>query len=107
MLSPRFYYENNPVTSLLKIPRKNPEDKTEPEALLVSDDAGTLRLFEYPCKSTGYYKVYSQHLNFIRNIKISECSNYVLSSSLCDKAIVVWKINRHHPNEFKNKKKPL
>ena len=95
------------MTSLLKIPRKNPEDKTEPEALLVSDDAGTLRIFNYPCEFSGYYKVYSQHLNFIQNIKISECSNYVLSSSLCDKAIFVWNVNRHHPQHFKNKKNPL
>ena len=82
----------------------NVDNRNEPEALLVADDAGTLRIFEYPCEFSGYYRVYSNHLNFINNIKISQCKNYVLSSSICDKGVFVWKIIRHNPQEFKLKK---
>ena len=103
LLTSRFYHEQNKVSSLLKIPRKDNEDQTEKEALMVADDSGTLRIFEYPCHFSGPYHVYTQHLNYINSLRVSTFGDYLISSSIYDKATFIWKINRHHSNDFKAK----
>jgi hypothetical protein len=51
-----------------------------------------IRIFEYPCESTGYYRIYSQHLSFIRLLRVSKSGEFLLSSSSIDKCIFIWRI---------------
>ena len=56
------YTEENMVMKLQRIGRNS---------LIAADEIGTIRLFEYPCKQTGYYSLHSQHLNYINTCHIS------------------------------------
>lgn len=64
------------------------------KSIIAADQIGTIRIFEYPCLNTGYYRIYSQHLSFIRLLRVSKSGEYLLSSSSIDKCIFVWKIVR-------------
>lgn len=78
-----FYTEENNVTCLVRAGRRS---------LIVADQIGSVRIFEYPCSSTGYYRMYNHHLNFIRTMHVSKNGEYLISTSTIDKCIFVWKI---------------
>ena len=44
------YTEENMIMKLSRVGR---------QSLIAADEIGTIRLFEYPCKQTGYYQLYS------------------------------------------------
>lgn len=46
------YREDCSVTCLVK---------AGDHSLIACDEIGTIRIFEYPCENSGYYKIYSQH----------------------------------------------
>lgn len=83
-LDPNYTEENN-VTCLVRAGHKS---------IIAADQIGTIRIFEYPCLNTGYYRIYSQHLSFIRLLRVSKSGEYLLSSSSIDKSIFVWRITR-------------
>jgi WD40 repeat protein len=77
------YTEENIVMKLSRVGRNS---------LVATDEIGTIRLFEYPCKHTGYYQLYSQHLNYINTCHISPDWKYLITSSRVDKCIFIWRI---------------
>lgn len=81
-LDPNYTEENN-VTCLVRGGRNS---------IIAADQIGTIRIFEYPCVATGYYRIYNQHLSFIRTLHVSKNGEYLVSSSSIDKSIFIWKI---------------
>jgi len=78
-----FYTEENNVTCLVRAGRRS---------IIAADQIGTIRIFEYPCENTKYYRMYNHHLNFIRTLHVSKNGEYLISTSTIDKCIFVWKI---------------
>jgi WD40 repeat protein len=65
------------------------------ESLIVTDEIGTIRIFEYPSqKGRGYYKLYTQHLSFITTCHISKNQEYLVTASRLDRCIFIWKVNK-------------
>eukprot|EP01016_Furgasonia_blochmanni_P022356 TRINITY_DN24386_c0_g1_i1.p1 TRINITY_DN24386_c0_g1~~TRINITY_DN24386_c0_g1_i1.p1 ORF type:complete len:291 (+),score=52.47 TRINITY_DN24386_c0_g1_i1:64-936(+) len=80
------YSDDNRVIRMVRI-----GDKT----LAVTDEMGTIRLFDYPCEGgpgNGYYRCYSDHLNFVNQIVVSNDKTLVLTCSELDKCLVLWRI---------------
>ena len=61
-------------------------------SIIAADQIGTIRVFEYPCESSEYYRIYSQHLSYIRTLHVSKNGDYLISSSSIDKSIFIWRI---------------
>lgn len=64
---------------------------------------GTLRLFNYPyeSQSQGYMRCYSNHLNFIDHACRSHHGNYLITYSLTDRCMLLWKIENIQKAENK------
>jgi hypothetical protein len=64
--------------------------------VLVADQIGTLRLFEYPCsaKRVGelHLRCYSEHMNFVRCLEVSQDGRWVASVSEVDRALIIWRV---------------
>ena len=61
--------------------------------MIVGDELGTIRLFNYPnISGEGYYKCYSDHLFVVTNCLISPDRKFFLSSSDMDRCVFKWKI---------------
>ena len=87
------YYDEFELTNVIKI---------DNEAILVTDEIGSIRIFEYPCENTDFYRVYSNHLSFI---EISKKGNkFLITSSISDKSVVVWKIFVNDKDDYKDLK---
>lgn len=56
--------------------------------VVVSDEAGTLRLFENPTLNKGYYQVYQDNLSYIQILVSSK--SYLVSYSILD-----WLANKN------------
>jgi WD40 repeat protein len=61
-----------------------------------------IRIFEYPCQTTGYYRIYSNHLSFIRTLKVSKNGEYLISTSSIDKCLFIWKIQSDRSKQNDN-----
>ena len=82
------YPSNNPIKHIIKY-------KTD--TIIVTDEVGTIRVFEFPCE-TNYYRVYSNHLCDINIASMGE--NYFVTSSSEDKTIIIWKIVENVKEDF-------
>ena len=60
------------------------------KCVLVTDEMGSLRLFEYPVK--GYSNVQFYHLNNVTICKVSPDSKKLITVSEYDKSIHIWDI---------------
>jgi len=81
----RFYNEiDNEITNIVKIANN---------CIVITDEIGTIRLFEYPCLNNGFYRLESCHLSFI--MIAQACSKYLVTGSAFDKSLIVWKIKRN------------
>jgi len=61
--------------------------------VVVGDELGTIRLFNYPnVYGQGYYQCYSEHLFTITNCLFSPDRKFFLSTSEMDRCIFKWKV---------------
>jgi WD40 repeat protein len=70
-------------------------------AIIVTDEMGTLRVFNYPCDSgsgNGYLQCYTDHSNYINQCVVSSDERYLITSSEVDRCIFIWKIHKRSAN---------
>jgi hypothetical protein len=70
----QYYQSDNSVTKVQRI---------KENSVAVADETGTIRLFEVPTYTKGFYQVYSDHLSYISILVSSK--NLLVSASLLDK----------------------
>lgn len=93
-----FYSDENKIMQITKL-REN--------AIAVTDEMGTIRIFNYPCDTqtgNGYVHCYSDHLSYINSCVMSESRKYLITTSEVDRSIFIWKIIEEVPD---SKKKAL
>lgn len=67
------------------------------DAIAVTDEMGTIRIFNYPCTSStgnGYVNCYADHLSYINSCVISPNGKYLVTTSEVDRSIFIWQINK-------------
>lgn len=84
------YSRENKITVLRRIGQKQ---------IIIGDEMGTLRIFQYPCPEDKIGELHSQcytsHMNFIKNIEIHPNRNFVLTSSVYDRSLILWRIDKN------------
>ncbi|EGR29518.1 PH domain protein [Ichthyophthirius multifiliis] len=87
------YY--NDENKILKItPIKN--------CIAVTDEMGTIRIFNYPCESgtgNGYMMCYPDHLNNINQCVLSPNGQFLVTSSERDRCIFIWTVKQNLNDE--------
>jgi len=80
-----WYNQNNKITQITKVLGK--------PIVVVGDEIGTIRLFNYPnVMGEGYYQCYSEHLFIITQAIFSPDREYLISTSEMDRCIFKWKV---------------
>lgn len=74
-----YYTHDNEITNIIKFNT----------TILVTDQIGTIRIYEYPC-DTSFYRVYSNHLCDINIASAGE--KYLVTSSSYDRTIIIWEM---------------
>ncbi|CAD8183513.1 unnamed protein product [Paramecium pentaurelia] len=65
------------------------------KSMAVTDDMGTIRIFNYPCTSgQGYMRIYTDHMMYINQCVASPDKETLVTTSEQDKCIMVWKIQK-------------
>lgn len=81
------YHRENTITKILQL-----QDKY----VLVGDQMGSLRLFDYPCESKRvgelHLRCYSQHMNMVSCLEGSNDGKWVASASQLDRSVVLWRV---------------
>ena len=81
------YNKDNPITQILYLSDNH---------LLVGDQLGTLRIFDYPIsnKKLGqlHLSCYTDHLNIINGLEISTNKKWVISMSEMDRSLILWEV---------------
>ena len=84
----QFFNPNNSIAQIKKILGK--------PIVLIADEVGTLRLFNYPnIMGQPYYECYSDHLYTISDCLISQDNQYFISACEIDKCIFKWRLIYH------------
>ena len=69
------------------------------DKIIVGDEMGTVRIFDYPCKEDRlgelHLQCYSTHMNDITNICVHPNDLYVLTTSLQDRSLVLWQVRKN------------
>ncbi|KAL4455920.1 hypothetical protein ABPG73_008674 [Tetrahymena malaccensis] len=63
--------------------------------IAVTDEMGTIRLFNYPCDSgtgNGYMRCYPDHLNNVNQCVLSPDKRFLVTSSERDRCIFIWTV---------------
>ena len=68
--------EENQITCMVLAGRRT---------LIAGDQLGTIRLFEFPCKSHHWSKIYTDHLGPICSLKVSKNEDWAMSVSYYDR----------------------
>ena len=55
------------------------------KSLLVGDNYGTIRVFDFPCKNPQWGKIYPHHVAEVSSLKVSSDGNWALSASSYDR----------------------
>ena len=72
--------------------------KLSERSIAVTDEMGSIRLFNYPCESAagmGYYAIYTDHLNIINQCVISPDKKYLVTCSEIDRCVLIWRVIRN------------
>ena len=81
------YNKQNPIAQILYLTDNH---------LLVGDQLGTLRIFDYPVqdKKLGqlHLACYTDHLNVINGLEISSNKKWVISMSQMDRSLILWEV---------------
>lgn len=81
------YHRENTITKMLQL-----QDKY----VLVADQLGSLRLFDYPCpnRKVGelHLRCYADHMNFISCLEKSHDNRWVASASQLDRSVILWRV---------------
>lgn len=80
------------------------------KTIIVTDEMGTvkinnlilnclflkIRIYNYPCEENGvgYMRCYADHLNKINNAVLSYDRNYLATSSIMDRCIMIWRVRK-------------
>ncbi|KAL4497254.1 hypothetical protein ABPG72_011189 [Tetrahymena utriculariae] len=80
-----YYSDENSILKVQKIGDRQ---------IAVTDEMGSIRLFSYPCtsQSKGYFKCYTDHLNFINQCILSPDKKYLVTSSQRDRCTLIWRV---------------
>ena len=64
--------------------------------MIVGDEMGTVRIFDYPCPDDRlgelHLQCYTNHMNDIEIIKVHPENNYVITTALEDRSLILWKV---------------
>lgn len=80
-----FFNPNNQIAQVRKVLGK--------PIVVIADDTGTLRLFNYPnTQGEAYYDCYSDHLYTVSDCLFSQDNQFFISTCEVDKSIFKWKV---------------
>lgn len=66
------------------------------DKIVVGDEMGTIRIFDYPCSDDRlgelHLQCYTNHMNGIDVIRVHPLLTHVISTSLSDRCLILWKV---------------
>lgn len=68
------------------------------DKIVVGDEMGTLRLFDYPSPDDAlgelHLQCYTPHMNDITTVKVHPSGSHAISTALQDRSLILWRVKR-------------